>query len=228
MASELLHIFDPRRNFQTQGFTGRGATTTLYNATATGVSISGIFQAPDDFAVLGWWNAYDYFNHLRCRHLPRTDLSGLKLEFDVEYDQTLDGAIRLDAAKYPSVSWDAMTFVTGKGDVHEVPLLSHATAVSGAETPGTAAVRISGSLPKWGVDTLHLHFRDTRYTVATTDALFETQLAEDVKSATEAQWIHVENCHLRANSVCHTAGVETRDTAADYQYLPGSNPWGPT
>ena len=24
--------------------------------------------------VLGWWNAYDYFNHLRLKHLPKTDL----------------------------------------------------------------------------------------------------------------------------------------------------------
>ncbi len=188
---EPLHIFDPRRNFQTQGFTGRGATTTMHDATETGLSISGIFQAPDDFAVLGWWNAYDYFNHLRCKHLPRTDLSGLRLEFDIEYDQALDGAMRLDAAKYPTVSWDAMTFVTGKGDVHDVRLLDHAAVASGAETPGSASVRLSGALPKWGVDTIHLHFRDTRYTVATTDALFETQLAEDVKSATGAQLVHV-------------------------------------
>ena len=116
MPSEPLHIFDPRRNLQLQGFAGRAATTTLHDATETGVSISGIFQAAEDFAVLGWWNAYDYYNHLRLKHLPKTDLSGLKLEFDIEYDQTLDGAMRFDAAKFPSVSWDAMTFVTGVGD----------------------------------------------------------------------------------------------------------------
>ena len=96
-----------------QGFTGRGATTTLHDASATGVSISGIFQAAEDFAVLGSYNAYDYFNHLRVKHLPRTDLSGLTLAFDIEYDHALDGAMRLDAAKYPSVSWDAMTFECG-------------------------------------------------------------------------------------------------------------------
>ena len=63
MPSESLHIFDPRRNLQLQGFAGRAATTTLHDAKETGVSISGIFQAAEDFAVLGWWNAYDYFNH---------------------------------------------------------------------------------------------------------------------------------------------------------------------
>src|ERR1039457_2664140 len=65
MPAEPLHIFDPRRNLQLQGFAGRAATTTIHNATETGISISGIFQAAEDFAVLGWWNAYDYYNHLR-------------------------------------------------------------------------------------------------------------------------------------------------------------------
>jgi hypothetical protein len=89
-------------------------------------------------------NAYDYFNHLRLKHLPKTDLSGLTLEFDIEYDHALDGAIRLDAAKYPSVSWDAVTFVTGSGDTHDVRLLDHASVVSGSETAATVLIDISG------------------------------------------------------------------------------------
>jgi len=64
---------------QVQGFSGRAATTTIHDATETGISISGVFQAAEDSAVLCLYNAYDYFNHLRLRHLPRTDLSGLKL-----------------------------------------------------------------------------------------------------------------------------------------------------
>jgi hypothetical protein len=100
LSSQPFHIFDPRRNLQLQGFTGRAATTTIHDAAETGVSISGIIQAAVDFAVLGWWNAYDYFNHLRLKHLPKTELSGLKLEFDIEYDQALDGAMRFEAAKF--------------------------------------------------------------------------------------------------------------------------------
>ena len=68
------------------------------------MSISGIFQAAEDFAVLGFYNAFDYYSHLRLKHLPRTDLSGLTLARDIEYDHALDGAMRLDATKYPSVS----------------------------------------------------------------------------------------------------------------------------
>ena len=100
MSSESLCIFDPRRNMHVQGFSGRAATTTIHDANVTGVSISGIFQAAEDFAVLGFWNAYDYFNHLRLKQLPRTDLSGLILEFDIDYDHAMDGAMRLDAAKF--------------------------------------------------------------------------------------------------------------------------------
>ena len=178
-----LHIFDPRRNLQLQGFSGRGATTTLHDATETGVSISGIFQAAEDFAVLGWWNAYDYFNHLRLKHLPKTDLSGLKLEFDIEYDNKLDGAMRFDAAKYPSVAWDVMTFVTGAGDIHEVRLLDHATVVAGGETAASVRIHISGDENMdGGIDWLHLYFRDTRYTVTSTDCRVETQLTADVNA----------------------------------------------
>ncbi|MGE5486338.1 MAG: hypothetical protein ACM3ZB_00785, partial [bacterium] len=192
MATEPLYIFDPRHSFQLQGFTGRGATTTLHDASATGVSISGIFQAAEDFAVLGIWNAYDYFAHLRTKHLPRTDLSGLKLEFDIEYDHALDGAMRLDATKYPSVSWDAMTFVCGAGDLYDVKLLDHAAVLAGAEAPATAQVDLAAEAPKFGVDWFHVFFRDTRYTVAHTDCVVERQLTNDVPGGSET-WFEVDS-----------------------------------
>jgi hypothetical protein len=192
MASEPLHIFDPRRNMHVQGFSGRAATTTIHDATETGLSISGIFQAAEDFAVLCFYNAYDYFNHLRLKHLPRTDLSGLRLEFDIEYDHTLDGAMRFDAPKYPSVSWDAITFMTGAGHVHEVAILPHATVISGAETPASLQLDLSAEAPAFGVDYYHLHFRDTRYTIAHTACIRETQLTQDVQGGGET-WFEVES-----------------------------------
>jgi len=183
MASEPLQVFDPRRNFHVQGFSGKAATTTLHDATAAGVSISGIFQAAEDFAVLCFYNAYDYFNRLRLKHLPRTDRFGLKLEFDLEYDHTLDGAMRLDAAKYPSVSWDAMTFVCGAGDLYDVRLLDHATALAGGETPATCRLEADGIWPGDGLDYLHLCFRDTRYTVNHADPRMTSRYAHGVDMA---------------------------------------------
>jgi hypothetical protein len=194
MAEEPLRIFDPCRNFQLQGFTGRGATTTLHDASATGVSISGIFQGAEDFAVLGLYNAYDYFNHLRLKHVPRTDLSGLTLAFDIEYDHALDGAMRLDAAKYPSVSWDSITFECGVGgaaNIYEVRLLDHAAVLSGTETPASVGLNIMGTGPVWGTDTLHLYFRDTRYTVSNADCRVEGVLEDELTGSAGMQWVHV-------------------------------------
>ncbi len=190
MAEEPLHILDPRRTMHVQGFSGRAATTTIHDATETSLSISGIFQAAEDFAVLCLYNAYDYFNHLRLKPLPRTDLSGLKLEFDIEYDHALDGAMRFDAPKFPSVSWDAITFVTGAGDIHEVKLLDHATHISGSETPAGLELNLVAEAPAQGIDYYHVHFRDTRYTVAHTDCIRETQLTQDVQGGSET-WIYV-------------------------------------
>src|SRR5581483_5510322 len=191
MASETLHIFDPRRTMHVQGFSGRAATTTIHDATETGLSISGIFQAPEDFAVLCLYNAYDYFDHLRTKPLPRTDLSGLTLEFDIDYDHALDGAMRFDANKYASVSWDAMTFVCGTGDLCEVRLLDRATPIAGGETPASCRLEACGTWPAGGLDWLHLYFRDTRYTVASDqvegtayDALL--RLAEIINTPGEA------------------------------------------
>jgi hypothetical protein len=98
-----------------QGFTGRGATTTIHDATERGISVSGIFYAVEDFTVRGLWNACDYFAHLRLKHLPRTDLSAVKLCFDIKYDHALDCTMRLDAAKYPSVYWDSVCRECGAG-----------------------------------------------------------------------------------------------------------------
>ncbi len=172
-----------------QGFSGRAATTTIHNATETGLSISGIFQAPEDFAVLCLYNAYDYFNHLRTRPLPRTDLTGVRLQFDLEYDHALEGAIRFDAAKYPSVSWDSMTFVCGKGepaDIYEVRLRDYATVLDGEvyDSYATLALRTDLDLAaladvnRPGIDYIHLYFRDTRYTVTHIDARVEAQIEE--------------------------------------------------
>jgi hypothetical protein len=140
--------------------------------------------------VLCLYNAYDYFNHLRLKPLPRTALSGLKLEFDIEYDHALDGAMRFDAPKYPSVSWESITFVTGAGDIHEVKLLDHASAISGFETPASLQLELSAQAPAQDVDYYHVWFRDTRYTVDHTDAIVETQLAQDVPGG-GVSWMYV-------------------------------------
>src|SRR5579885_853398 len=139
MASEPLHIFDPRRNTHVQGFSGRAATTTIHDATETGLSLSGIFQAAEDFANVQLFSAYDYFNHLRLKPLPIIDLSDLTLQFDMEILPVNgeEGNVRPDCMRYASVGWDKLTITTGAGDIYEVPLMQHAAVMSGDYTPGS-------------------------------------------------------------------------------------------
>jgi len=155
---------------------------------------------------------------LRLKHLPRTDLSGLKLEFDIEYDHTLDGAMRFDAAKYPSVTWDAMTFVCGAGDLYDVRLLDHASRVAGGETAASCSLSADGIWPDEGIDYLHLFFRDTRYTVSDTDALIETQLDGDVAgNSEEAQWVRVlsvDGIEMGERIIIERTGVNEEETTA--------------
>jgi hypothetical protein len=117
MASDPLLLFDPRRTIQLQGFSGRAATTTIHDATETGFQISGIFQAAEDFANVQLFSAYDYFNHLRVKPLPVTDLSGLTLQYDMEILPVNgeDGNVRPDCVRYASVGWDKLTITTGAG-----------------------------------------------------------------------------------------------------------------
>ena len=139
MAAESLHIFDPRRTVQLQGFSGRAATTTIHDATEAGFQISGIFQAAEDFASVQLVSAYDYFNHLRVKPLRVTDLSRLTLQRDMEILRVNGeaGNVRPDCVRYASVGWDKLTITTGAGDIYEVPLMSHAQILSGGFTPGT-------------------------------------------------------------------------------------------
>jgi len=102
MPSTPLLFFDPRRTIQLQGFSGRAATTTLHDATETSFQISGIFQAAEDFANVQLFSAHDYFNHLRVKPLPVTDLSGLTLQYDMEVLPVNgeEGNVRPDSVRY--------------------------------------------------------------------------------------------------------------------------------
>jgi hypothetical protein len=196
--AEPLHIFDPRRTVQLQGFSGRAATTTLHDATETGFQISGIFQAAEDFANVQLFSAYDYFNHLRLKPLPVTDLSALTLQYDMEIlpVNSEEGNVRPDCVRYASVGWDKLTITTGAGDIYEVPLTQHAAVVSGDYTPGSFGFSLHdrdaatldelllGKPTPALTDTAHLHFMGTRWSCSSAEAIafcnLETQLTADI------------------------------------------------
>ncbi|GIU74783.1 MAG: hypothetical protein KatS3mg004_1870 [Bryobacteraceae bacterium] len=195
---ELLRLFDPRRTIQLQGFSGRAATTTLHDATETGFQISGIFQAAEDFANVQLFSAYDYFNHLRLKPLPVTDLSGLTLQYDMEILPVNgeEGNVRPDCPRYASVGWDKLTITTGSGDIYEVPLMAHAQVISGIVTPGefefALADRREASLDALLIgkptpaltDKVYVYFMGTRWSCSSAEAIafcdLETVLTQDI------------------------------------------------
>ncbi len=201
MPSDPLLLFDPRRTIQLQGFSGLAATTTLHDATETGFQISGIFQAAEDFANVQLFSAYDYFNHLRVKPLPVTDLSGLTLQFDMEIlpVNCEEGNVRPDCVRYASVGWDKLTVTTGPGDIYEVPLMHHAAVVSGDYAPGSFGFslhdRDAATLDELVVgkptpaltDTAYVYFMGTRWSCSSAEAIafcnLETALTQDIGSA---------------------------------------------
>jgi hypothetical protein len=200
MADQLL-LFDPRRTIQLQGFSGRAAITTLHDATEAGFHISGIFQAAEDFANVQLFSAYDYFNHLRLKPLPVTDLSGLTLQYDMEILPVNgeEGNVRPDCVRYASVGWDKLTIATGAGDIYEVPLMHHAAVVSGDYTPGSFGFSLHdrdaatldellvGKLTPALTDTAYVYFMGTRWLCSSAEAIafcdLETELTQDVGNA---------------------------------------------
>ncbi len=211
MPTESLQLFDPRRTVQLQGFSGRAATTTIHDATETSFQISGIFQAAEDFANVQLFSCYDYFNHLRLKPLPVTDLSGLTLQFDMEIVRVNgeEGSVRPDCVRYASVGWDKLTITTGAGDIYEVPLMSHAQVLAGGFTPGMFGFSICdrdsqtlddllvGTATPGLTDTVYVHFMGTRWSCTSAEAIafcnLETRLlnnigAADVPSCEQAIW----------------------------------------
>ena len=190
-------MFDPRRTVQLQGFSGKAATTTIHDATETGFEISGIFQAAEDFANVQLFSAYDYYNHLRLKPLPVTDLSGVTLQFDMQVLPVNgeEGNVRPDCVKYPSVGWDKLTVTTGNGDIYEVPLMAHCTVLSGGFTPGSFQIGledkeaealdalIGGPTPGL-TDSAYVYFMGTRWSCNSVEAIdfcgLETQLNSDI------------------------------------------------
>ena len=248
MPSDPRLLIDPRRTIQLQGFSGRAATPTLHDATETGFQISGIFQAAEDFANVQLFSACDYFNHLRLKPLPVTDLSGLTLQYDMEVLPVNgeEGNVRPDCPRYPSVGWDKLAITTGAGDIYEVPVMNHAQVVAGGYAPSsfgfslhdrdaeTLDELLSGQPTPALTDKVHVYFMGTRWSCSSAEAIafcdLETTLTQsignpDVTSTDQPIWWHgsPDFYHsLAIQSIATSAREGDFATAAEIaQYLAG-------
>ncbi len=130
----------PDRAWALVGFDGRGAGASIHNATATGAKCSGLFVDTADFAVLMFHNADDVYNHLRIRHLPRFDLAGHTLTFDI----TATNVQTIDSPAFATIPWASISFArdTPIPENATLGLFEYASLVSGAWTAASATFEV--------------------------------------------------------------------------------------
>jgi hypothetical protein len=124
-----------------RGMDGFGAAAALYAASATGFKVSGVFRDAADFAVLVLYDADCFFEHPRFKYLPDFNLAGMVLTFDLTYSNLQP----IDSQKYPTIDWPYLDVTRADGSTAQIPLIAHATQVSGTYSHANANITISAS-----------------------------------------------------------------------------------
>ncbi len=127
MSTERIHKFQPDRMLALRGFTGFGAAASLCEASANSFKVYGVFRDQADFCVLVVYDADNLYEHYSVKYLPDFDLSGVKLSFDLSY-QNLQP---IDSAKFSWIDWAQLDAVKTTGEPVQARLWDHATLVSG-------------------------------------------------------------------------------------------------
>jgi hypothetical protein len=124
-----INKLEPHRSMYLRGFDRRGAAAALHSASAAGFTLSGCWSDQADFAVAVLFDADDVYGHLfTSRYLPDFSLAGVTLDFDL----TWTGCQSPVSTKFPSVAWNALSYVQ--------------RSVTGGvvtETPGTVALPVT-------------------------------------------------------------------------------------
>jgi len=131
------------------------------NATSpNGFTVSGCWRTQSDWAVVEW-NRDNVFEHPAFRNLPDGDLSGLQLS----YAEIRTNCIAMDSALYPTVDWPYLRVWADPGtgeQLYRIPLIGHATPVTGSYTPASATFELQGTAK--GGDYIELAWDDEHYT----------------------------------------------------------------
>jgi hypothetical protein len=131
---ERIYKLQPDRTIQLRGFDDLGASAAIHSATPSSFTVSGMFRDPADFAVLILYDADNFYEHPRLKHLPDTNFDGLTLSFDVRYT----GLMPLDSPKYPTIDWPYLDVIRPDGSSAKIPLFAQAQQVGGTYTPAEA------------------------------------------------------------------------------------------
>src|ERR1051326_310177 len=129
----------PDRSMYLRGFDRRGAVATMHHASPGGFTVSGCWSDQADFAVLMLFDADDQFGHLfTSRYLPDFSLAGVTLDFDL----AITGCMSPISPKFPSVPWNAISYIKSDETSGTVALPAPTTT---GETFGSRTYTVNGT-----------------------------------------------------------------------------------
>ena len=111
-----------------RGFDRRGAAAAICEASTTGFKAYGVFRDMADFAVVILYDADNYFEHYRLKHLPDFDFTGIVLIFDLNYD----GIEPIDSPKFNWIDWATLDVLKESGEPAYVKLWDYAKLQAGS------------------------------------------------------------------------------------------------
>jgi hypothetical protein len=148
---DAINKLEPHRTMSLQGFNDYGAAAALWGASETGFTVSGIFRDQADFAVLTLFEKDDPFGHPRFSYLPNGNFTGLKLDFDIEWQ----GIQAFESKKWPWTDWLYLDCTLGNGQTVQQSLAqlatgpSERTGASGTFTLNSGTVQPGDRVTLW-------------------------------------------------------------------------------
>jgi hypothetical protein len=198
--SERIYKFQPNRSIYFRGFSGIDSPASLHSATATGFTVSGVFRDPAAFWVLVIFDTDDFYHHPRLKALPDGSLSGIVLEFDVQYT----GLAQLDTPFFPTIDFPYLDFIRMDGSTGRVDLSfgniqtnltgtsaytlanTHPTTLtSGSHTAASVTIAVSCGSSVAG-DVLTLWFENYAYSYTMVGSDNPTYVAAQLAAAVNA------------------------------------------
>lgn len=175
--SESIEKLRPDRDLQCFFFRP-SAIAAMSNATPGGYTVSGTWRQQFDWTVVEW-NRNNVYEHPNLRSLPDGDLSGLTLT----YNELRTNCIAVDSDLFPTVDWPYLRIwaddVGGVEQIYRVPLIDHATPVTGSFVAAQASFTLSGALTAGDVVELAWQGENYFHTILATDTIASVLAALD-------------------------------------------------
>lgn len=230
--AERIYKLQPDRTVYLQGFDHLGASAAVVEATPGGFKVRGHFQDAADFAVVVLYDADNFFEHPRIKYLPDFRFDGLKLQFDVRYENLMP----LNCRKYATIDWPYLDVQPPAGDPVRIRLADHAEVIDSPDQPAQAEFHIVGEELE-GYDRLTLWYLNMAFDYVvpgkvSTEYAFYAGTPGTVHSITVGSrtYVHIEQEGDSSAAVAaalaalvNGSGGGTPD--ADVEAGPGSEPW---